>query len=194
MEGFKYIQFNGQPVVSARDLYAFLTYGEGNNINAWLLHCKEHWMMERDADYFEVTTPGGHIDYLLVVTTAAVMCTGIRSERSKEAHAMIRLMITEIPDQLNSISPDDTSIDMNEAAKILGMGQKVLFRFLIERNILMTSNIPYQNFVNGGYFKVKRQEFHNHGRCHHYAKTFVTKSGLEWLAKIIDKNKQKVAA
>lgn len=52
-------------------------------------------------------------------------------------------------------------IDMSEAAKILnmGVGRNKLYDFLRNKKILNKKNIPYQQYINRGWFRVTEDEF-----------------------------------
>ena len=74
------------------------------------------------------------------------------------------------------------SFSINEAAKLLNTGQNKLFLLLREDKILNNSNLPYQTYIDQGFFKVSERTF-PHPICgpRHYGKTFVTDKGIEWL-------------
>ena len=44
---------------------------------------------------------------------------------------------------------------MNDVAKSLGYGRNKLYDFLREKKVLMKDNLPYQRFIDNGYFTVK---------------------------------------
>jgi len=69
------------------------------------------------------------------------------------------------------------------AAKILGTGQKRLFDWLRKREILNGHNVPYQEYLEGGYFKLKESTYRAGDVDHIYPQTFVTGKGMVWLAK-----------
>ena len=60
----------------------------------------------------------------------------------------------------NHIGKASDCIDMNEFAKMLkkenieNMGRNRLFEWLRTHGILMSNNLPYQRYMEGGYFKV----------------------------------------
>jgi anti-repressor protein len=75
---------------------------------------------------------------------------------------------------------------IGEVAKTLGTGEKRLFSWLREQHILMTDffnkNVPYQKYIEQGYFEVKTGVIESINK--NYAKTYVTSKGELWLAKI----------
>lgn len=70
---------------------------------------------------------------------------------------------------------------MDEAAKILGTGPIKLFALLREKNILKHNNLPYQEHIDAGRFKVIEKPYNHNGEQKLYARTFVTGKGLTWL-------------
>ena len=71
---------------------------------------------------------------------------------------------------------------VKEVAKELGTGEHRLFAWLLDQHILMRSNIPYQKFIEQGYFEVKSRPMPN--LLQNYSQTFVTGKGETWLAKV----------
>lgn len=71
---------------------------------------------------------------------------------------------------------------IQQVAKDLGTGEHRLFKWLRENNILMSKNIPYQRFLEQGYFEVRTRPIPNLNE--NYSQTYVTPKGELWLAKI----------
>jgi len=71
----------------------------------------------------------------------------------------------------------------NEAAKLLGTGQKKLFKLLRQDGVLSPRNFPKQSYINRGLFIVKHRSFtHPITGLKHYSVTQVTDKGLDWIA------------
>jgi anti-repressor protein len=110
----------------------------------------------------------------------------IISEESKQlAEAKVKELApkAEVFDQII----DSTGLKtIGEVAKTLGTGEKRLFAWLREQHILMTDfynkNIPYQKYIEQGYFEVKTGVIESINK--NYAKTYVTSKGELWLAKV----------
>lgn len=69
------------------------------------------------------------------------------------------------------------------AAKELGTGQRRLYANLRERKILKSDNVPYQDYIERGYFQVKTAVINiGKGKTKQHAQPFVTAKGLAWLA------------
>lgn len=69
---------------------------------------------------------------------------------------------------------------MGDAAKMLGYGRNTFFAKLRDMKILMKSNIPYQTFIDRGYFEVKENVVGGEEKFLK-SQTFVTGKGLIWL-------------
>jgi anti-repressor protein len=85
-----------------------------------------------------------------------------------------------------SATLDDQTIQ--EVAKVLGTGEKRLFRYLRNRKILMPDNTPYQYYIDQRYFRLVQKVHTYHGRDEEslYTQTLVTGRGLVWLKRYID--------
>ncbi|QVV97256.1 transcriptional regulator [Vibrio phage ICP1] len=69
--------------------------------------------------------------------------------------------------------------DMNSVAKVLGLGRNTLFRYLREIGILMDNNLPYQQYITQGYFRVNPVT--KYGR--QFNVTLVSGKGEVWVHK-----------
>jgi prophage antirepressor-like protein len=69
------------------------------------------------------------------------------------------------------------------SAKCIAMkiGRNDLFKLLRNKNILKSNNIPYQHFVDSGYFEVKQIKIDSLNETK--SKTFITKKGIVWVEK-----------
>lgn len=73
---------------------------------------------------------------------------------------------------------------IEEVAKVLGSGQNRMFAWLRDQRILMASNMPYQRFIDDGYFRiVERQYTDRRGESHTYTRTLVTGKGFAYIQK-----------
>jgi len=84
--------------------------------------------------------------------------------------------------------------DFQSAAKILGLGRTRLFELLREKQILTPTNIPYQSFIERGYFLVRESVWSDGVDDHLYAKPLVTGKGLTWIARNLETEKKMEAA
>lgn len=91
-------------------------------------------------------------------------------------------------------SPD--TIDMAQAAKVLnmGMGRNTLFKLLREKNVLQSNNIPYQSYIDRGYFRcIESQYTAPDGTTHISIKTVIFQKGLDFIRDIIRNSRKQIA-
>ncbi len=86
----------------------------------------------------------------------------------------------------NQVSNTENLIDMNAMAKLaieenIHIGRNRLFRWLRENEILMSDNLPYQKFIDRGYFAVKESVFETGSMTKTYQQTFVTGKGQAFI-------------
>lgn len=86
----------------------------------------------------------------------------------------------------NQVSNTENLIDMNAMAKLaveehIPIGRNRLFRWLRENEILMSGNLPYQKYIDQGYFAVKESVFETDSICRTYQQTFVTGKGQQYI-------------
>lgn len=74
------------------------------------------------------------------------------------------------------------SMTMGEAAKALGWGRNMLFGILRNDKILMHDNVPYQEFIDRDYFRVRTVTVEIGDHTEMKTQTLVTAKGLNWLA------------
>lgn len=86
----------------------------------------------------------------------------------------------------DAVADSKTAIPMNEVAKVLnvkGYGRNNLFDYLREQGILDRNNIPYQRYVDNGWFRVIEQSYMKNGeRCINF-KTLVYQKGVDGIRK-----------
>jgi anti-repressor protein len=82
------------------------------------------------------------------------------------------------------------TLNMNQAAKILGIGRNKLFQILREHSILEEDNTPYQSYIDRELFDVvAKQVFPSYSRKTKYEPvTLVTDKGLVFLHKFLLEN------
>lgn len=83
-----------------------------------------------------------------------------------------------------SVSKTDTLISITDYANLLSVGRNKLFKFLRSNKILKSNNLPYQKYLNQGYFEVKELLLKSYIP---YTQTFITGKGQLKLHKIIQK-------
>lgn len=85
------------------------------------------------------------------------------------------------------VTKTSDTVDMGEFAKIvakekINVGRNRLFTWLREQGYLMTNNVPYQRYINNGYFKViEVSKITSYGKINVFPKTLVTGKGQIFL-------------
>ena len=83
---------------------------------------------------------------------------------------------------------------MQDAAKMIGIGSRKLFTLLRKRRVLDKSNVPYQKYIDQGYFKVQQGSWvHHECGIQYYSRTVVTNNGIDWLRKLIEEREKKMS-
>lgn len=77
---------------------------------------------------------------------------------------------------------------VQEVAKVLNMGPNRLFAFLRDEEMLMSGNLPYQQHIDAGHFRVVEKQFTRNGETQTYTQTLITGKGLALIQKRINKN------
>jgi prophage antirepressor-like protein len=78
---------------------------------------------------------------------------------------------------------------MNVVAKALGTGRNRLFEFLRKEKILMSNNVPYQEYIDRGYFVVKERPIKMGDQIINKPQTYVTAKGVSFIDSILNRQK-----
>lgn len=73
----------------------------------------------------------------------------------------------------------NNAISVRDFGKVIGIGEKKLFEWLRDNKLLMDSNIPYQKYVEAGYFKVIEWVLETKNQVKF--KTLITGKGQEYI-------------
>ena len=89
----------------------------------------------------------------------------------------------------DAVAGSKDAISIGDAAKMLdmGVGQNKLFDVLRREQILKDNNIPYQIYIDRGYFRVIEQKFVVKGETRISIKTLVSQRGLDYIRKMLQK-------
>ncbi len=86
----------------------------------------------------------------------------------------------------NQVSNSENLIDMNAMAKLaveenIPIGRNRLFKWLRKNGILMSNNLPYQKYIENGYFSVKETVFETASMMKTHQQTLVTGKGQRYV-------------
>ena len=92
----------------------------------------------------------------------------------------------------NQVAGTENLIDMNAMAKLaraenIPVGRNKLYGWLKGKGVLMANNLPYQAFIDRGYFAVKESVFEVDGLKKTYQQTFVTGKGQGFVINLLKK-------
>lgn len=78
---------------------------------------------------------------------------------------------------------------VSQVAKTYGWGRNRLFKFLRQKKILMSGgsdhNLPYQQYIDRGYFKIKESQVTMGGEFKNVTTTQITAKGVEYIGKLL---------
>jgi len=91
-----------------------------------------------------------------------------------------------------AVTDSRDAIPMGDVAKVLdmGMGRNKLFSFLRDHGVLMKDNVPYQEYIDKGWFRVVEQKFTKaDSSIGINIKTLVFQRGLDGIRRMIIKHR-----
>lgn len=78
------------------------------------------------------------------------------------------------------------NLPMNAVAKTLNIGRNKLFAFLRDQKVLMINNLPYQRYVDTGYFEVRQYTItHFTSGLENKVQTMVTPKGMAYIHNLL---------
>lgn len=120
-----------------------------------------------------------------IVANALIVAQNIISQKDRQIEEM-----KPKADFFDAVADSKTAISMNEVAKVLnikGYGRNNLFEFLRENKVLDRWNVPYQRYVDNGWFRVIEQHYQKNGEPIVTTKTLVYQKGVDGIRKMIEK-------
>ena len=76
---------------------------------------------------------------------------------------------------------------VGDVAKALNYGRNKLFKFLRDNKIFMKGNVPYQKYIDRGYFEVKETPITMGGQTINKPQTYVTAKGVNYIDGLLNK-------
>lgn len=119
-----------------------------------------------------------------IVANALIVANNIILQKDKQIEEM-----KPKADFFDAVADSKTAISMNEVAKVLnikGYGRNNLFEFLRENKVLDRWNVPYQRYVDNGWFRVIEQHYQKNGEPIVTTKTLVYQKGVDGIRKMIN--------
>lgn len=90
----------------------------------------------------------------------------------------------------DTVADSESLMSMADTCKILdmGIGRNKLFALLREKKILQKDNIPYQQYVTAGYFKVVEGKYEVNENVVVTKTTYVKQKGIDYIRKLLSRN------
>lgn len=118
-----------------------------------------------------------------IVANALIVANNIIQQKDKQIEEM-----KPKAEFFDSVADSKTAISMNEVAKVLnvkGYGRNNLFEYLRQNKILQNNNVPYQRYVDSGWFRVIEQKYMKNGEPVVTTKTLVYQKGVDAIRKML---------
>lgn len=117
-------------------------------------------------------------------------------EQAKQIQALNSRIEEDKPkvEFFDAVADSKDAISIGEVAKTLnmGIGRNRLFEILRNKSILQTNNIPYQKYIDAGYFRVIEQKYtRQDGETHISLKTLVYQKGLNYIRRVVEQEQSK---
>lgn len=148
----------------------------------------ESWVMDEVIP--SIRKNGGYIENQenmtpeQIVANALIVAQNIISQKDKQIEEM-----QPKADFFDAVADSKTAISMNEVSKVLGikgLGRNNLFEFLRDNAILDRWNVPYQKYIDCGWFRVIEQKYTKNGEEHISIKTLVYQKGVDAIRRKIE--------
>lgn len=173
---------NGQTYrnyLMTRDGFSLLAMGfTGSRALEWKLKYIEAFNL-MEAELYKVKVPQTYAEALRLAAEQAEQIEAHRKEISE---------LTPKAKFYDAVVDCKDAIAIGDVAKILGiqgLGRNNLFLKLRSMGVLMSDNMPYQRFIDAGYFNVVEESFSRKGEPGIYKKTLVYQKGLEYIRRLV---------
>lgn len=154
-------------------------------------HCKMLGT-ERAWDMFDVLEESYFNPRPKELTPAEQMAVGLIAAQKllEEKEAKIA-ELTPKAEFYDTVANSESLLSMGDVAKTLdmGVGRNKLYKFLRDKNVLMDNNIPYQKYVDAGYFKAIEGHYMAGDNSVVSTTTYVKQKGVDYIRKLLTKNK-----
>jgi prophage antirepressor-like protein len=126
--------------------------------------------------------PATYAEALRAAAEMAELAERERVENLRKAE-IIREMAPKA-DFADAVSSAINAHTIDQAAKILGIGEKKLFAYLREQGYLRKNNEPYQKYIDNGLFRLREKKFNlATGEVQIYTQTLMTGKGMIYFQK-----------
>ena len=125
-----------------------------------------------------------HLTPEQIVANALVIAQNIINEKNRQIQEM-----APKAEFFDAVADSKDAIEIGQVAKVLdypGIGRNKLFGILRRKRILMGNNIPYQKYIDCGYFRTIEQKYSMpDGETRISIKTLVYQKGVDYIRKVL---------
>lgn len=181
-------------VVNESGLYALVLGSrkpEANAFKRWITHDVIP-AIRKTGGYIQGEESMSDDDLIARALVMAQKKIELREQQLREKDAQLELQKPKV-DFADHVTDSDNAIDMGTFAKYaqkqgITMGRNTLFKWLRDQGVLMDNNVPYQRYLNAGWFKVIENIYNTGSGQYTTPKTLVTGKGQVALINYIRKN------
>ena len=126
-----------------------------------------------------------------IMAKALVVAQKTIERKNLELQEQKKIILEQQPkvEFYDDVAGSKDAVAMKEVAKVLGikgLGRNKLFKFLRDKKILDRNNMPYQEYVDRGYFRVIEQRYNtNNGDIKITFTTLVYNKGIVYIRKLL---------
>ena len=112
----------------------------------------------------------------------------VETEKAKQAAEQKVAQLQPKADFYDTVASSESLLSMADVAKVLdkGIGRNRLFTLLRSRGILQDNNVPYQRFVDAGYFNVVESSYMAGDNAIVSTVTYVKQKGVDYIRKLLE--------
>lgn len=110
----------------------------------------------------------------------------VESEREKQRMSDRVQALTPKAEAYDVLLSGNNAQTMAQVAKSFGTGRNRLFALLRRNRVLMMNNLPYQEYLERGYFKVREVPTTQGNRAVNVTQTLVTSKGLDYIRQLLN--------
>ena len=194
IEGIHYFKLEGEtlrgfketnPLFADRSSVIYLWTKRGASRHSKVIGTDKAWdMFDKLEDvYFNSNKP-----IQLPQNYLAALESLVETEKAKQAAEQKVAQLQPKADFYDTVANSESLLSMADVAKVLdkGIGRNRLFKLLRSRGILQSNNVPYQRFVDAGYFKVVESSYMAGDNAIVSTVTYVKQEGVDYIRKLLE--------
>ena len=166
-------------VITEGDMYRLIAHSklpEAQKFESWVFD--EVLPSIRKSGSYTMELPHDYLSALEALVT---------TEKARQlAESQVKLMQPKA-DFYDTVASSESLLSMADVAKVLdmGIGRNKLYKLLRDKGILQDTNVPYQRFVDAGYFKLVESTYVAGENQVVATTTYVRQKGVDYIRKLL---------